>query len=246
MTDGSDQPRAWFDEAFGTSYIDLYAHRDDRSARNEILHVLSRLPVSGRALDLACGEGRHTRALRRYGWSVVGLDRSWPLLREGVKKSVTSVVRGDMRSLPFASASFSLVIQMFTAFGYFPTLEENIQVLREVRRVLANGGIYLLDYLDANWIRAHLQAHTEREFNGVRCLEDRTIEGKRLKKRVRWADASGRVRSEYEESVMLFEPDELTRILEQQGLEILRSWGDFQGTPYLQGQRCIHLARRAP
>jgi SAM-dependent methyltransferase len=40
----------------------------------ELTEALQRLPP-GRALDLACGEGRHSRWLAARGWDVTGIDR---------------------------------------------------------------------------------------------------------------------------------------------------------------------------
>jgi len=42
---------------------------------------LSRLPASGRALDVAAGAGRHSLALARLGWRVDAVDISWQGLR---------------------------------------------------------------------------------------------------------------------------------------------------------------------
>jgi SAM-dependent methyltransferase len=48
-------------------------------------------------------------------------------------------VEGDMRTLPFESATFDVVISWFTSFGYFDD-DENRRVLDEARRVLRPGG----------------------------------------------------------------------------------------------------------
>lgn len=244
MTSESSPHTPWFDAAFDAHYATLYAHRDDRSAQHEIRHVLARLPAGGRALDLACGEGRHSRALRRYGYQVVSFDRSKALLAQGVNKSALAAVRGDMRALPFADGAFALTLQMFTAFGYFPTRSENLQVLTEVARTLRPRGAYVLDYLDATWTKNHLLPRSERRIHGELCIEERSLDGDRLKKRVRWFDADGCTVRDYEESIMLFDPEELPELLKTSGLCVQQAWGDFQGAAYGAGSRCVLLARK--
>jgi SAM-dependent methyltransferase len=65
----------------------------------------------GRALDVACGTGRHTRRLVELGHSVVGVDYTPAMLRRA-RASVDGAefVDADLRSLPFANASFDLVV----------------------------------------------------------------------------------------------------------------------------------------
>ncbi len=48
-------------------------------------------------------------------------------------------IQGDMRTLPFDSATFDVVISWFTSFGYFDD-DENRRVLAEAARVLKPGG----------------------------------------------------------------------------------------------------------
>lgn len=52
-------------------------------AAPELVAVLENL-APGRALDLACGKGRHARWLVEHGWSVTGIDID-PAPVEGVK-----------------------------------------------------------------------------------------------------------------------------------------------------------------
>ena len=94
-------------------------------------------PRPNAVLDLACGTGRHTEALRGRGFRALGVDLSLTLLarRPGLPR-----VGGDMRRLPFAGGSFDWVLNFFTSFGYFESERENFRVLQEVVRVLAPGG----------------------------------------------------------------------------------------------------------
>ena len=101
-------PRAWYREAFGRHYLEVYAHRDDQSARREVAFAADALGLTpgDHVLDLACGAGRHSRALAAIGCRVAGMDLSPELLASaGAKAGGPEYVRGDMRSLPFSSCT---------------------------------------------------------------------------------------------------------------------------------------------
>ena len=109
---------AWYKEWFGEEYLELYAHRDRGEAERhvEFVEALFGEEPPSAVLDLACGAGRHTAALRRRGHRVVGVDLSKTLLAQAPS---LPRVAGDMRCLPFAAQSFDWVLNFFTSFGYF-------------------------------------------------------------------------------------------------------------------------------
>ena len=90
-----------------------------------------------RALDLACGTGRYAQLLEDRGAAlVIATDLSPGMLDHS---RVQRRVRADMMKLPFADASFDVVISGL-AVGHAPHLE---LWMREVARVLAPGGVLL-------------------------------------------------------------------------------------------------------
>jgi SAM-dependent methyltransferase len=72
--------------------------------------LLCALPA-GSALDAACGTGRHARRLVDLGHTVSGIDLT-PEMLERARANVpeASLAVGDLRALPFADASFQLVV----------------------------------------------------------------------------------------------------------------------------------------
>ena len=60
------------------------------------------------------------------------------------------VVRADMRTLPFCDGTLAGLVNFFTSFGYFETEEENLQVVREMSRVLEPDAPFLFDYLNVH------------------------------------------------------------------------------------------------
>lgn len=241
---------AWWREWFNQIYLDVYAHRDDRSAEIEAEAALSILPLhtDHRLLDLCCGNGRHCRALRRKGFQhVTGLDYSLPLLEYAMAETPRAgYVRGDMRLLPFPDGGLDAVLSFFTSFGYFPTDLENLTVLNELGRVLKPGGCFLLDYLNPSHVRRHLVAESIKTHGEFIIHERRSISsnGERIEKEIaieNWGDHEHR----YRESVRMYEREQMGDMLQSANLQVDGILGSFGGEAFgLESPRMILYGRR--
>lgn len=235
----------WYERWFGEDYLALYPHRDQRDAAAAVSLLERELAAraSGLVLDLACGSGRHTRLLRSLGWSV-GLDLSPALLRRARASDPDGpYVRADMRVLPFADDTFSLVTNLFTSFGYFASDEEHATVLAEVRRVLRRGGVFVLDFLNAPHVRSTLVPIDQREINGSVVEQRRSItpDGRFVVKKIT-SRSDGR---SFVERVRLFEPEDLRTMLAAAGLETIAAFGDYDGAAIApDSPRAILFAER--
>jgi ubiquinone/menaquinone biosynthesis C-methylase UbiE len=236
----------WFTRWFGKEYLNLYPHRDDSEARSVVRLIRNTIALrtDRRALDLACGSGRHARALSRYTLTV-GLDLSVELLSVARAESPQiPYVRADMRMLPFTAESFDLVVNLFTSFGYFSCDDENRAVLTEVGRVLRRDGVFVLDYLNADQVRATLVPHDTRRVGSRVITQDRrvTADMKYVEKTISAAGST----NTYMERVRLFEPDELRCLLHDAGFVIEHELGDYAGGPLdPTSPRAIFFARRS-
>jgi SAM-dependent methyltransferase len=228
--------RAWYEEAFGSHYLEVYAHRTDEAAGAEAAFAgkILGLGPGSRVLDLACGAGRHSRALSSLGIDVTGMDLSPELLesagsRTDPEQEGPRYVRGDMRHLPFAD-SFDAVCQFFTSFGYFEDPREDEAVLREVARVLLPGGRFLFDYLNRNEVVRTLTPESVTEAGDLTIRARRRVspDGRRVLKDVLVRRGGDRI-SEYTESVRLYDPEELGEMMMGAGLHPTRRYGDLAG-----------------
>jgi SAM-dependent methyltransferase len=236
----------WFEQWFGEEYLRLYPHRDDADAEAVVALLERNVPLAGRrVLDLACGPGRHAARLAQRRACVVGLDLSLPLLSRARARlgAATGLVRGDLRYLPFGPATFDLIVNLFTSFGYFADDAQHVAVLREAALVLAPGGRFMLDYFNADVVRATLVPREQHNRPSGSVVIDRRLseDGRFVFKEMHMVD-DGR---SFVERVRLFAPAELEGLVRDAGLSVEDRFGDYRGRPPRPGApRFILLCRQ--
>lgn len=220
----------WYQEWFGQEYLELYAHRDEGEARRQVEFFRRRVgAIGGPVLDLACGSGRHLAELRANGYSAVGLDLSWVLLRTArERESGLRLARADMRRLPFCDGSVNGLVNFFTSFGYFDNEDDNAGVVREMTRVLSPGAPFLFDFMNAQRELRGLVKHETKELDGQRVTIQRWFEpeSRTFNKRIAIEGRS------FIERVRAYELDEIQRLFTESGLVVETVHGDFDGAPF--------------
>ena len=221
---------SWFKHWFNEDYLELYPHRDEAEAQRCISLIRSTLPWQDgwRALDVACGAGRHARALELAGALTFGVDLSMPLLQIARQVSGARLVRSDMRALPVRRGSMDLVVNLFTSFGYFETDREHRVALDEMCGALRSSGWFVIDYLNAPRVRDTLIPLEHALLGGVHAEVTRTVEeeGTVVVKRIVTED--GR---RFRERVRLFSPADLSTMLADSGVVVRHRFGDYDGSP---------------
>lgn len=234
----------WFEEWFNDAYLHLYPHRDDADAERLVSLLVGVLPWrrGWRVLDIACGEGRHARALAAAGARVTGLDLSPGLLARAREATRAPLVRADMRALPVRPGTMDLAVNLFTSFGYFAGDAEHAEALAGMVATVRRRGWFVLDFLHAPRVRGGLVAE-----------EDATIADTRVRLRRRLEDAGRYVVKEIEladgrrfrERVRLFEPAELEAMLAAAGAPPRHRFGDYDGAPLAEASpRLILVGER--
>jgi ubiquinone/menaquinone biosynthesis C-methylase UbiE len=109
------------------------------------------------ALDIGCGNGRHTEALAARTEAAVGVDLSRGLLDEAVDRArdrgfadATAFVHGDAAALPVRDGAADLAVYVATLHHLSPR-DARIGSLNELARVLAPDGVALV----SAWSTAH-------------------------------------------------------------------------------------------
>lgn len=108
----------------------------DKSLIN--IHVKLAGILRGKALELCCGTGATSRALKEAGWDAYGIDIS-PGMVEEASKHIRARV-GDVTRLPYPDRTFDLITMRQAYF----LLSDGSSTLKEVRRVLKPSGRFIL------------------------------------------------------------------------------------------------------
>ncbi len=107
--------------------------------------VMSSIPyLNGRVLEIGFGPGHLQQVLDEHGWMVFGLDESRQRARQAGKRLKKKglplrLSRGLAQSLPFRDQTFDSVVATFPSEYIF-----DAKTLKEVRRVLATGGRFVI------------------------------------------------------------------------------------------------------
>jgi SAM-dependent methyltransferase len=214
------------------------------------VQVLGLAPPA-QVLDLACGTGRHSLALARRGFSVVGIDRSPAQLRAARTKShaaglQVAWVEADLRRLPQLPPADAAVC-FFNSWGYFPDDADNRAVLAEARSRLRPGGGLLLDTLQADWWVQ--QAGRTRAYvtSGAAITEELAYDGERRLLHARWrVRLDGRVHT-YIIHQRLYRAPEIRLRLQDAGFRVDGVYGDpAGGRPRPWSPRAIWVGTALP
>lgn len=111
---------------------------DDDFWSYHLAAFLDMLPVpDGLTIDVACGEGRVTRALQERGYRCVGLDAAERLVEAAVRHpDAAPAVVADAEALPFRDGAAQLVV----AFMCLHDMDDLPRVISEISRVVSVGG----------------------------------------------------------------------------------------------------------
>ncbi|XXF81390.1 class I SAM-dependent methyltransferase [Myxococcaceae bacterium GXIMD 01537] len=195
------------------------------------------LKLPGPVVDLGCGHGRHASRLNTSGplaGRVVGVELdplSLSLCEPGFE-----AVQGDLRALPFASASLAGAYAWYSTLFAF-TEEEHVQILREVARCLRPGGLLVFHSVPWERLHAHPSAAFRRELPDGALLEEESafdVATGRDTGRRRLTLPEGRVLSGTY-SIRYYPLAELRDLLGRTGFDVRWVHGGLEGEPLSAG-----------
>ena len=121
-------------------------YRGRRSVLERVIDDL-RLPARARILDAGCGSGRNMVEFARHG-IVTGIELSETSVCLAREREEGDVVEGSVLDMPFDADAFDLAASL----DVIEHLEDDLQALRELRRVVAPGGALLVTVPAYQWL----------------------------------------------------------------------------------------------
>ncbi|WP_136715540.1 class I SAM-dependent methyltransferase [Halorientalis salina] len=170
----------------------------------EVETFLDGAPTDRLALDVGCGNGRHSELLAGHADRVIGLDVSRGLLaqaRERIRdadvRSAVTLLQGDASALPLSTDSVTVAVYVAT-LHHLPDRQLRVASLDELARVLSPDGRALV----SAWSTAHDRFDAEAGF-------DTTVD---------WTLPGGETVPRY---YHIYDPEEFEADLAESGLEVL-------------------------
>lgn len=243
------QANEWFAEWFDSPYYHvLYNNRDEEEATFFIDNLIEYLkPNSGSVmLDLACGRGRHAVHLHKKGFEVVAVD----LAPSNIEFANQSAAEGlqfmvhDMRNL-LSSNTFDYVFNLFTSFGYFDHMHENLKTVKNMAASLKSGGRLILDFMNVNTIKPTNTGTESKHYDGFTFNIQRRIEADQVVKQIEVVkDNDSHL---YEERVKLLNKSDFESFFFASGLTVESVFGGYDLSLFDPeiSDRLIFIAKKA-
>jgi ubiquinone/menaquinone biosynthesis C-methylase UbiE len=133
--------------------IDFSEYSPNQEIQNREIEILKReLKGKKKILDIACGTGRHLKALSTdSSHQLSGIDIV-PKHIDEIKQKIpdTDVRVGSWFDMPFEDKSFDAAYCLGRSFTHNTTLPDAVQSLREMRRIIKDDGFIIMDLPDPN------------------------------------------------------------------------------------------------
>ncbi len=121
-------------------------------------------------LELGAGNGRLAEHLSHYFPRIIITDLSFNMLRQDGKYHIQKVCC-DMTRIPF-NARFNLVYSAFDSVNYLTTKKKLLSFFNEVKRILAEGGIFTFDVsLERNSLKHIKEPFRKGKYKGISFIQ---------------------------------------------------------------------------
>jgi ubiquinone/menaquinone biosynthesis C-methylase UbiE len=133
----------WWSEVYDTGLPQGFLSFEMRQRRQLILDLLrSRITPRDRLLDCGCGPGAMIPGLLPQAKAICALDLNHGFLQQvrQIAPACVSCVQADVENLPFASASFDILLSI----GVLSYLQHDACALAEMARITRPGGLVVI------------------------------------------------------------------------------------------------------
>ncbi len=259
-----EKKKDWFEnESFWAQYspvlFDAQRWAEAPAVAEGVLRIIGAPAQDGKApaaqdlgpaiLDAGCGPGRIAVELALRGARVTGVDLIRPFLNAALESAQDEGVQIDLEQADLRAflrpLAFDAAVSLYTSFGYCETIEEDMQILKNIAASLKKGGWFILemtgreiavrDFTEGEWF----------ERGGFTVLTEFSVEGAWEGLRSRWMliDENGR-KIDHVFVQRLYSAVELKRLMMASGFASVEVYGDFDFSPYNEKARTMVLVAR--
>ena len=224
IIDSNKDYNNWFDSSY---YHILYDNRDYNEAKEFVKTILKhiKLKKNSKILDAACGKGRHSIEIEKFGYKVTGIDLSKNSIREAKKnenKNLNFLIH-DI-SVPM-NEKYDAVFNLFTSFGYHDK-KKDLDVLNTIEINLKNNGIGIIDFFNINRVKNELVKKEIIVKKDIKFNITRKVNKNYVSKNITFED--NQTSYKYNESVNALSLKEFEEYFSKTNLEILEVFGDYK------------------
>ena len=212
----------WFESDY---YHILYKNRDSREAEiliNNILDII-KLKKGSKVLDLACGNGRHSKYLEKLGYKVIGIDNSVNNIIKAKLNENKNLRFYNKEMTEYFGNEFDVVFNLFTSFGYEDE-HHNIKTIKNIRDHLKINGFAVIDYLNSMFIEKNLVKKETKLINGINFHIERHTDINFIYKKISFHDKKDYV---FNEKVMKLKQNDFENYFKKNNLTLIKSFGDY-------------------
>ena len=223
IIDSNKDYNNWFDSSY---YHILYDNRDYNEAKEFVKTILNHLKLkkNSKILDAACGKGRHSIEIEKFGYNVTGIDLSKNSIREAKKnenKNLKFLIH-DI-SVPM-NEKYDAVFNLFTSFGYHDK-KKDLDVLKAIEMNLKNNGTGIIDFFNINKVKNELVENEIIIKKDIKFNITRKANKHYVTKNIMFE--ANQKKYNYNESVNALSLKEFEEYFNKTNLEILEVFGDY-------------------
>jgi SAM-dependent methyltransferase len=218
-----------------------------------------KVPKHSRILDVSCGIGRHSIPLAERGYSVLGLDLS-PLFI--AKANATAKARKvnsrarflvvDVRKIATVleiEEPFNVMLNLWSSHGYYGE-EEDVRIFTALRNSAARNGLLVDDTVNRDYLIINPQPATVDIVGDMELRERRRFDPETSWHESNWGFYMKRgqdlkLKAKMRIHHRVYSLHELRALLERAGWQYVKSYGEFDLTPFKPESKRIIACCRA-
>lgn len=209
----------------------------------DFIESVLNIPKGGTILDVGCGMGRHSMELAKRGYLVSGIDASESNITQATEKSKDLSVNfqvWDARKM-LKGKAFDAIICLYDVIGSYRTFEDNRLIIHNIVRKLRKGGRAVLSVMNMAYIQKRAKHRGDIHKNPILLLQlpasnsmqtsgnmfnvDYQLldEDSHVVYHKEQFESDGRLSAEYVVADYRFTQEELSQVLNNEGLKVIDS-----------------------